>query len=193
MVRRPDRSGDAWGGHGPRVPWHKPGVPSLVVLSWTTSAGVPLLASLVRTHAPILPPPRASVVPCTPGLGRLRSAPAGRRTCPTLSLHICPCVLGLLPQQLVEGLDPLLPPRQRPAPRADQVGASQRPYSDCSTVPFSRLQSLLDVQARRCARHPDRSSRYGFHRRAAVTFPSEPRMGCSLPMPRIGYPSASGN
>jgi hypothetical protein len=35
------------------------------------------------------------------------------------------------------------------------------PYSDFSTARFSRLQSLLDVQAHRCARHPDRSSRYG--------------------------------
>lgn len=58
---------------------------------------------------------------------------------------------------------------------------------------FSRLQSFADVQARRFARHPDRSYRYGFHRRAAVTFPSEPLTGCYLPLPRICYPSESGN
>jgi hypothetical protein len=131
--------------------------------------------------------------PRTVGLCRLLSAPAGRRTFPTLSLRICPCVLGPLPRQLVECIYPFLPPRHRPSPRSDQVGASHGPYSDFSTAPFSRLQSFLPVQAHRFARHPDRSYRYGFHRRAAVTFPSEPLMGCYLPMPRICSPSESGH
>jgi len=160
----------------------------LPLSSWsqgTTSAGVPPPSLLLRAHAPILPPPRASVVPSTPGLCRLLSVPAGRRTFPTLSLRILPCVLGPLPRQLVECIYPFLPPRHRPSPRSDQVGASQSPYSDFSTAPFSRLQSFLDVQARRFARHPDRSYRYGLHHMAAVTFPSEPLMGCYLPMPRI--------
>jgi hypothetical protein len=164
--------------------------------SWSrrpTSAGVPPPSLLLRAHAPILTPPRASVVPSTPGLCRLLSAPAGRRTFPTFSLRILPCVLGPLPRLRVECLYPLLPPRHRPAPRSDQVGASQSPYSDCSTAPFSRLQSLLDGQAHRCARHPDRSYRYGSHRRAAVTLPSEPLVGRYLPTPRICLPSESGN
>ena len=127
------------------------------------------------------------------GLCRLLSAPAGRRTFPTFSLRIFPCVLGPLPRQLVECIYPFLPPRHRPSPRSDQVGASQSPYSDCSTAPFSRLQSFLHVQAHRFACHPDRSYRYGIHRRATVTFPSEPLMGCYLPTPRICYPSESGN
>ena len=193
MVRRPYMSGDSWCGQGPRVPLRKPGVTSRVVILWTTSAGVTLPSSLVRTQAPILPPPRASGVPSTPGLCRLLSAPAGRRTFPTFSLRILPCVLGPLPRLLVECISPFLPPRHRPSPRADQVGASQSPYSDFSTAPFSRLQSFLDVQAHRCARHPDRSYRYGFHRRAAVTFPSEPLVGRYLPTPRICLPSESGN
>src|SRR4029434_574906 len=142
----------------------------------------PTLA-LLRPHAPVLPPPRASVVPLTLGLCRLPSAPAGRRTFPTLSLRILPCVLGPLPRQLVECIYPFLPPRHRPSPRSDQVGASQSPYSDLSTAPFSRLQLFLHVQAHRFARHPDRSYRYGFHRRAAVTFPSEPLIGHSPPLP----------
>ena len=50
---------------------------------------------------------------------------------------------------------------------------------------FSRLQSFAHVQARRFARHPDRSYRYGLHRMAAVTFPSEPLTVCYLPVPRI--------
>jgi hypothetical protein len=130
------------------------------MMARTMSVGMPPLSALLRAHAPVLPPPCASVVPSTPGLCRLRSAPAGRRTFPTLSLRIFPCVLGPLPRQLVECLYPFLPPRQRPAPRSDRVGALQSPYSDCSTAPFSRLQSFLHVQAHRFARHPDRSYRY---------------------------------
>src|SRR6266853_6697376 len=166
-------SGYSWSYQVPRAPLHEPGVPLLVVVSWTTSAGATPPSSLLRAHAPVLPPPRASVVPSTPGLCRLLSAPAGRRTFPTFSLRIRPCVLGPLPRLLVECIYPFLPPRHRPSPRSDQVGAQQRPYSDFSTAPFSRLQSFLHVQAHRCARHPDRSYRYGIYRMAAVTFPSE--------------------
>ena len=193
IVHRPSLSGDSWCGQVPRVPLHKSGVTSLVVLSGITSAGVTLPSSLLRTPAPILPPPRASVRPSTPGLCRLLSAPAGRRTFPTCSLRLLPCVLGPLPRPLVECLYPFLPPRPRPSPRSDRVGASQRPSSDCSPAPVSRLQSLRHVPAHRWARHPDRSYRYRCYRRAAVPFPSEPLMGCSLPMPRICLPSESGH
>jgi hypothetical protein len=99
--------------------------------------------------------------PRTPGLCRLLSAPAGRRTFPTLSLRICPCVLGPLPRWLLRCSYPFLPSRHRPSPRSDRVGAPQCPCSDFSTAPFSRLQSFTDVQARRCAHHPGRSYRYG--------------------------------
>ena len=137
------------------------GVTSPVRVSCTPSAGVTPPSSLLRAHAPVRHPPRASVVPSTPGLCRLLSAPAGRRTCPTLSLRIFPGVLGPLPRRLVWCLDPFLPTRPRPSPRSDRVGAPHSPCSDFSPAPFSRLQSLADVQARRCARHPDRSYRDG--------------------------------
>ena len=39
------------------------GVTSLAVISWTPSADVTLPSSLLRAHAPILNPPRASVLP----------------------------------------------------------------------------------------------------------------------------------
>lgn len=164
---------------------HEPGVTSLVVISQTTSAGVTLPSSLLRAHAPILHPPRAAVVPLTPGLCRLLSAPAGRRTFPTLSLHICPCVLGPLPRRLLRCTCPFLPSRQRPSPRSDRVGAPQCPCSDFSMAPFSRLQSFPHVQARRFAHHPGRSYRYGFHRMAAVVSTSEPLAVRYLPTPRI--------
>src|SRR5882724_988861 len=136
-----------------------------------------------------LPLPTGS--PWTTGLCRLLSAPAGRRTFPTLSLRIFPCVLGPLPRQLVECIYPFLPPRHRPSPRSDRVGASQSPYSDFGTAPFSRLQSFLDVQAHRCAYHPGRSYRSGVRRMAAVVFTSEPLVVRYLPTPRICLPSES--
>src|SRR5437773_2134333 len=123
--------------------------------------------------------------PRTPSLCRLLSAPAGRRTFPTFSLPIFPCVLGPLPRRLVWCIDPLRPTRQRPSPRSDQVGAPPCPYSDFSTAPFARLQSFLPVQAHRFAHHPGRSSRYGVRRMAAVVSPSEPLVGRYLPTPRI--------
>ena len=193
IVRRPYMSGYSWSCQVPRAPLHVRGVTSPVMVSRTMSAGVTPPSSLVRAHAPVLPPPRASVLPSTPGLCRLLSAPAGRRTFPTLSLRICPYVLGPLPRRLMRCIYPFLPPRQRPAPRSDRVGAQQSPYSDCSTAPFARLQSFRHVQAHRYARHPDRSYRYSLHRMAAVTFPSEPLAGCYLPTPRICLPSESGN
>jgi len=193
IVRRPYMSGYSWSGQVPRAPLHAQGVTSHIMVSGTMSVGITPPSSLIRAHAPALRPPRVSVVPSTPGLCRLLSAPAGRRTFPTLSLRIFPCVLGPLPRRLVWCLYPFLPTRQRPSPRSERVGAQQSPYSDFSTARFSRLQSFAHVQARRFARHPDRSYRYGRHRRAAVTFTSEPLTGCYLPVPRICYPSESGN
>ena len=193
IVHRPYMSGYSWSCQVPRVPLHEHGVTSLVAVSWTASAGVTLPSSLLRTHAPILPPLRASGRPRTPSLCRLLSAPAGRRTFPTLSLHIFPCVLGPLPRRLVWCMYPFLPTRQRPSPRSDRVGAPPCPYSDFSTAPFSRLESFLPVQARRYAHHPGRSYRYGIHRMAAVVSTSEPLVSRYLPTPRICLPSESGN
>jgi hypothetical protein len=87
----------------------------------------------------VLLPPHVSVVPATPGLCRLRSAPAGRRTFPTFSLRISPCVLGPLPRRLVRCACPFLPSRQRPSPRADRVGAPP--------CPVQRLQYGALVEA----------------------------------------------
>jgi len=129
----------SWSGHVPRAPVHVPGVPSHVMVSRTMSVGLTPPSSLVRAHAPVLLPPHVSVVPATPGLCRLRSAPAGRRTFPTFSLRISPCVLGPLPRRLVRCACPFLPSRQRPSPRADRVGAPP--------CPVQRLQYGALVEA----------------------------------------------
>jgi len=118
-------------------------------------------ALLLQAHAPDLHPLRSSLDALSHSLCRLLRAPAGRRPFPTLSLRICPYVLGPLPRRLLRCSYPFLPPRHRPSPRSDRVGAPQSPYSDFSTARFSRLQSFAHVQARRSARHPDRSYRYG--------------------------------
>ena len=193
IVPRPYMSEYSWSCQVPRAPLHVHGVTVHAMMSGTMSAGITPPSSLLRAHAPVLPPPRASVVPSTPGLCRLLSAPAGRRTFPALSLRICPYVLGPLPRWLVRCVYPFLPSRQRPSPRSDRVGAPQCPCSDFSTAPFSRLQSFTYVQARRYAHHPGRSYRCGIHRRAAVVCTSEPLVGCYLPTPRICLPSESGN
>ena len=57
----------------------------------------------------------------------------------------------------------------------------------------SRLPSCTQVQARRLAHHPGRSSRYGHVRRAAVVSPSEPLVVRYLPTPRLGLPSDAGH
>ena len=172
---------------------HVPGITSHVMMSSTMSVGITPPSSLIRAHAPVLHPPRVSVIPSTPSLCRLLSAPAGRRTFPTLSLRILPCVLGPLPRRLLRCTCPFLPSGHRPSPRSDRVGAPQCPCSDFSTAPFSRLQSFTHVQAHRFAHHPGRSYRYGLRRMAAVVSTSEPLVVCYLPTPRICLPSESGN
>ena len=112
---------------------------SLVVVSETTSTGVTLLSSLLRTHAPVLNPPSASVVPSDRGSVQVAVSPCWEEDFPDVVLRIFLCVLGPLPRQLVERLYPFLPPRHRPSPREDRVGAPQYPYSDFHTAPFSRL------------------------------------------------------
>jgi hypothetical protein len=136
IVCRPNMSGYSWSGQVPRVPLHAQGVTACVMVSRTMSVGVIPRSLLIRTHAPVLNPPRVSVIPSTPGLCRLLSAPAGRRTFPTLSLRICPCVLGPLPRRLVRCPCPFLPSRQRPSPRSDRVGA---PLCTVQRLPYGAL------------------------------------------------------
>jgi hypothetical protein len=157
------------------------------------TTGMPQSFSLRQAHAPALPPLCSWLDALSHRLCRLQRAPAGLRSFPTFSRHLCPCVRGPLPRRLLRCLSPFLPPSHRPSPRADQVGAPQSPCSDCSTAPIARLQSCLHVQARRWAHHPGRSYRYGSRRRAAVVSPSEPLVVCYLPTPRLCSPSASGN
>src|SRR5712692_9001608 len=126
----------------------------------TTSAGVPLRPrsyGLMRRSSTL---PLPTDDPWSTGLCRLLSAPAGRRTFPTFSLRLFPCVLGPLPRRLVWCTYPFLPTRQRPSPREDRVGAPPWPYSDFRTARLARLQSCTHVQAHRCARHPGRSYRH---------------------------------
>jgi hypothetical protein len=121
--------------------------------------------SLLRAHAPVLDPPRASEKPRTQGLCRLLAAPAGNSTFPTLSPRIFLHVPGPLPRLLLGCSYPFLPPRHRPSRNLEPVGATAfaaiavNPYSNFSTAHFTRLQSFTHVQARGFARHPDCSYR----------------------------------
>ena len=151
-------------------------------------------AFIARTGSCVSPQPSPCFrSPVGNGSVPVAVSPGWEEDLPDVTLHIFPCVLGPLPRQLVECIYPFLPPRLRPSPREDRVGAQQHPYSDFRTAPFSRLQSFLHVQARRYAHHPGRSYRYGYIRMAAVVSPSEPLVVRDLPTPRICLPSESGN
>ena len=167
--------------------------PSLYREPLHLSTSITRSLSLLRAHAPALPPLRRSLDARRCSLRRLLRAPAGVSPCPTLSLRLLPCVLGPLPRRLLRCIYPLLPSRHRPSPRSDRGGAPQSPCSDFSTAPCSRLQAFLHVQARKFAHHPGRSYRYGHVRMAAVVSPSEPLVVCYLPTPRICLPSESGH
>jgi hypothetical protein len=193
LVPRPTMAEDSWNGPGPSAPWPEQGVTSCVLVSRTRSVGVTPLAWLLRTQAPVRNPPAVAVVPAHRWSRPVAVSPCWEEDVPDGVLPILPGVLGPRPRRLVEGRDPWLPPRQRPAPRADRVGAPHPPSSDCRTAPVSRLQSCTHVQARRGAHPPGRSSRYGHVRMAAVVAPSALLVGRSLPTPRIGLPSAAGH
>ena len=73
----------------PRAPLHEPGVTLLVVVFWTTSAGVTPPSSLVRTHAPILPPLRASVRPSDTKSVQVAVSPCWEKDLPdVISTHL---------------------------------------------------------------------------------------------------------
>src|SRR5262249_52390049 len=124
---------------------------------------------------------------------RLLSALAGQRTCPTLSLRLLPGGLGPLPRRLVRCVYPFLPPRHRPSPRADRVGA---PLWTVQRLPYG---ALFEAAGMRCCAGPQVCSPprsllpLQQRRMAAVPFPSEPLVVCALPTPRICLPSASGH
>ena len=89
LVHRPSMSGDSWRCHVPRVPVHEQGVTSLVGVSWTPSAGATLLASLLRTQAPILPPLRASGLPSDTKAVQVAVSPCGEEDLPdVISAHL---------------------------------------------------------------------------------------------------------
>ena len=194
IVRRPNMSGYSWSGHVPRVPWHAQGVTSCVMVSRTMSVGVPPRV-IARTDACASPPPsswlghtlntRSMQVAVSPGwekdLPDVLSASLSRRAwTPTPAARAVPVPVSSLTTAAFPSCGP---------------GRRSTMYRTATSVrrALSRLQSCADVQARRCACHPDRSYRYSVYRLAAVTFTSEPLVGCYLPTPRICSPSASGN
>ena len=182
IVRRPNMSGYSWSGQVPRVPLHAQGVNSCVMVSRTMSVGVTPRSLLVRTHAPVLNPPRVSntrslqvaVIPCwEEDLPDVISAHLSLRAwTPTPAAREVPVPVSSLTTAAFPSFGP---------------GRRSTMYRTATSVrrALSRLQSFADVQARRFACHPDRSYRYSVYRMAAVTFTSEPLVGCYLPTPRI--------
>jgi len=93
----PTLSGYSWGCQVPRAPLHDRGVTSLIVVPRTTSAGVTLRHrsyGLMRQSSTL---PLPTDYPWSTGLCRLLSAPAGRRTFPTLLCTSFPACLDPYP------------------------------------------------------------------------------------------------
>jgi hypothetical protein len=129
-----------------------------------------------------LPPPR--LYPRTVGLCRLLSAPAGRRTFPTLfcaSFSACldPYPGGSWSASTRFFLHDIGLPRVR-------TGSALRNTRTATSIRhlFSRLQSFTHVQARRFARHPGCSHRSACARRPWLLHPSRSRFVTS---PCPGY------
>ena len=193
MFTGPTSSGYSWSCQVPRAPLHEPGVTSLVVISWTTSAGITPPSSLLRTHAPILHPPRASVVPSNTRSLQVAVSPCWEENLPDVTLRIFPYVLGPLPRPLLRCMYPLLPARQRPSPREDKVGAAP-----CSVQRLQHGASFGAAVIHACSGpqvcSPPRSLLpIRLNRMAAVTCKSGPLVVRYLPTPRICLPSESGN
>jgi hypothetical protein len=82
IVHRPYMSGYSWSGQVPRAPLHEQGVTSLVVVSRTTSAGVPPPSSLLWTHAPVLHPPVTFGLPSDSGSMQVAASPCWEEDLP---------------------------------------------------------------------------------------------------------------
>jgi len=148
----------------PRVPSPASRVTSGGRMSSTLSASTTPPSTLLRTHAPVLTPRTASVCkPCAARPCRLRLAPAGERTFPTLSLWILLWMPGPLPRWPPRCTCSFLPSGHRPSPCYYGVGDQRNPYRDFRTGNISGLQSFTHVLASAFASPPDRS-----HRRASV-------------------------
>jgi hypothetical protein len=153
-----------WDCQAPRAPLHTKGVTSRAVASSTTSAGVTLPSSLVRTHAPILNPPHASALPLC-----IRS----------LQVAVSPCCIQDLPDVISANLSPRVW-TYTPAASAVHIPISSRRTTAFPKVrvgrrlatthtlatsvrnPLSGLQSFTNVQTRGFARHPGCSYRSAF-------------------------------
>ena len=155
MVRRPDMSGSSWSCQVPRVPWHEHGVPSLIVVSWPTSAGATLLSSLLRTPAPILHPLRASGLPSDTQSLPVAVSPCWEEDLPdVLSAHLslrawtstpggsCGASTRCVPHD--SGLPPV---RTRSALHHAHTATSvRRPLRGCSPFFLFRPTGLLTTQ-----------------------------------------------
>jgi hypothetical protein len=164
--------------------------------SWsrgTTSAGVTPPSSLLRTHAPVLNPPRASVRPSDTRSVQVAVSPCWEEDLPdVISAH--PSLRAWTPTPAA--LEVRLPVSSPKTSAFPSFGPGRR-----STKPVQRFQYgahfeaaviLLCSGPQVCS--PPRSLLPIRPRRmAAVTFPSEPLVGCYLPTPRICLPSESGN
>jgi hypothetical protein len=149
----------------------------------------------LRGHYPSFLAPTGSCAPPPSSRGfrfsyaacpcRLRRAPAGRWWFPTLSLRVCPSMLGPLPRRGGGCLYPLLPHHHRPSPSPYEVGSPQQSAQRLSSggdVGAAVIRSCSGLEV--CC-HPGRSYRRAITHGAAVAFTSEQHTSRYLPVHRI--------
>ena len=193
MFAGPTMSGYSWSCQVPRVPLHEQGVTALVGVSWTPSAGATLPSSLLRTHAPVLHPLRASGRPSDTKSLQVAVSPCWAEDLPdVISAH--PSLRAWTPTPAaLEVRVPVSSPKTSafpsfgPGRRSTMYRTAtsvRRAFRGCSHFLMFRPTGVLATQIA-----PTDTAR----RMAAVTFPSEPLVVCYLPTPRICLPSESGN
>jgi hypothetical protein len=147
----------------PRAPSPLSGVTGPGVMSLITSLGITPASSLLRAHAPDRSPSCRLHNQVSPsGLRRWLSAPAGRRSFPTLFLRILPRMSGPLSRR-VPWCAARFFPRDIGLPRV-RTGRLSLPTTRTATSvrnSISGLQTSTKVQTSGFARHPGRSHRCG--------------------------------
>ena len=107
------------------------------------------------------PPPssRGFRFPYTARPCRLRRAPAGRWRFPTLSLRVCPSMLGPLPRRCGGCPYPLLPHHHRPSPSPHGSAPRVNPFSDFRTGGDVGAAVIHSCSGLEVCYHPGRSYR----------------------------------
>src|SRR5215510_504592 len=147
------------------------------MMSRTMSVGMPPLSSLLRAHAPVLPPPCASVVPSDTRSVQVAVSPCCEKDLPdVISAYLSP--RAWTPTPAARGVP--LPVSSSTTAAFPSCGPGRRSAMPVQRFPYGALFEAAIISS--CSGpqvgSPPRSLLpIQLHRMAAVTFPSEPPRG----------------